>query len=352
MNKDYNNIPANACTFAAPLELRDNGDGSTSAPFEILARSSKPIEHWFWGNVVHDAAGAFGKERIPIDYNHDEVIGFANKRRLSSEGVHLSGALVSVKEGDRADMVMKQARAGIPFEASINFGGDGIKIEEVPEGKSTQVNGYEFAGPGVVIREWPMRGCAFCPYGADGNTKTELFSSSTKFSAQIVNPTTEAAQMSQPVQAEVSEGEVVPVELAQVEAVEVEEAETVTELSQAVEEEVAEVAVAAVEAVEAEAEEVEPVTFTQAQFSAIVTDFGADIAVQVATNGGNYDDAKELFHQAEKAELEALRAEVAELKAAKPVASGASPIAFADGEKRKPKMSFVQAVAARARGEV
>ena len=158
--------------------------------------------------------------------------------------------------------------------------------------------------------------------------------------------------MSQPVQAEVSEGEVVPVELAQVEAVEVEEAETVTELSQAVEEEVAEVAVAAVEAVEAEAEEVEPVTFTQAQFSAIVTDFGADIAVQVATNGGNYDDAKELFHQAEKAELEALRAEVAELKAAKPVASGASPIAFADGEKRKPKMSFVQAVAARARGEV
>jgi hypothetical protein len=315
--------------------LRDNGDGSTSAPFEILARSSKPIEHWFWGRVVHDSEGAFGKERIPIDYNHDEVIGFANKRRMSAEGVHLSGALVSVKEGDRADMVMKQSRAGIPFEASINFGGDGIKVEEVPDGKTTQVNGYEFAGPGVIIREWPMRGCAFCPYGADGNTKTELFSSSAKFSAQIVNPTTEAAQMSQPVQAEVSEGESTPVELAQVEAVEVEQAETVTELNQAVEEEVAE-GVAPVEVTEAEAEEVEPVTFTQAQFSAIVTDFGAEIAVQVATNGGNYEDAKELFHQAEKAELEVLRAEVAELRAAKPVASGASPVAFADGEKRNP----------------
>ena len=147
------------------------------------------------------------------------------------------------------------------------------------------------------------------------------------------------------------------VELAQVAAAE--EVETATnedtkaaELSQAVEEEVAEVAVAAVEAVEAEAEQVEEVQFSQSDIVKMHTDFGADIALQVMTNGGNYDDARELFHQAEKAELEALRKEVAELKAAKPHASGSSPIAFADGEKRKTKMSFVEAVAAKARGEL
>ena len=124
-------------------------------------------------------------------------------------------------------------------------------------------------------------------------------------------------------------------------------------MTERVEEEVAEVAeVATVEAVEAEVEEVESMQFTQAELVRMVTEFGADIMTQVVTNGGNYEDARELFHQAEKAELEALRKEVAELKAAKPVASGASPIAFADGEKRKTKMSFVQAVAARARGEL
>ena len=151
------------------------------------------------------------------------------------------------------------------------------------------------------------------------------------------------------------EAEEAAVELAQVEAAE--EVETATneeaaELSQAVEEEVAEVAEAAVEAVEAEAEQPEEVQFSQSDIVKMHTDFGADIALQVMTNGGNYADARELHHKAEKAELESLRKQVAELQAAKPVASGASPIAFADGEKRKTKMSFVEAVAAKARGEL
>ena len=332
----YDNIPAGACTFAAPIEVGNNGDGSKTAPFNILARSSQPIEHWFWGRVVHDSEGAFGKDRIPIDYNHDEVIGFANKREVTSEGVRLSGALVSVAENDRADTVMKQAQAGIPFEASINFAGDGIKVEEVPVGKFVDVNGYKFTD-GVVIRKWPMRGCAFTPYGADGNTETELFSEGTKFSAQLVTSNTEVVtEMSQPEQAPADEAVDSAVELAQVEAVEATETAP-AELSQAVEEETVEVAEAAVEAVEAEAEQVEVATFTAESFAKIVTDFGQDIAVQVATNGGNYDDAKELHQAAERAELVALRAEVAELKAQKPVASGASPVAFADGEKRTPK---------------
>jgi hypothetical protein len=347
MNK-YDSIPAGACTFAAPIEVGSNGEGSKTAPFNILARSSKPIEHWFWGNVVHDSAGAFGKDRIPIDYNHDEVIGFANKREVTSEGVRLSGALVSVAENDRADTVMKQAQAGIPFEASINFGGDGIKIEEVAAGATAFVNGYDFAGPGVIIREYPLRGCAFCPYGADGNTETELFSEGTKFSAQLVTQKPEVAEMSKPEQADATEAKPA-VELAQVEAVEAIETAP-AEAVQAVEEDVAELAQADVEAPEAEAEVVEPVQFSQDELVKMTTDFGQDITMQVVTNGGNYADAKELHQASKDAELEALRAEVAELKAQKPIASGASPVAFADGEKRKSKMSFVQGLTAKLNG--
>jgi len=321
----YNDIPASACTFAAPLELRDNGDGATTAPFELLARSSKPIEHWFWGNVIHDSAGFFGKERIPIDYNHDEVIGFANKRRISADGVHLSGALVSVKEGDRADMVMKQSRAGIPFEASINFGGDGIKIEEVAEGRKAMVNGFEFAGPGIIIREWPLRGCAFTPFGADGNTNTNVFSDSTnKFRATIINQEQETAHMESPDKQDTVLDESA---LAQVIAVE-DVAAPVKELSQAVEVEAVEVVVAAVEAEEAEAEPVKEVLFTQADLVRMVSEFGQEIALQTVTNGGTYEDARQLHAEAERAELLALRAELAELKAQPAPIKGAQPASF------------------------
>ena len=359
MNKDYNNIPANACTFAAELKLGDNGKGSTTAPVRMLARSSKPIEHWFWGNVVHDTSGfnLNGKSRLSIDADHDpsQAIGYANKFEVESEGLYMSGSLISHFKKDRADKIMRDMKAGIPYEASINFGGDGIKIEEVPEGKSANVNGYAFAGPGVIIREWPLRNVAITLLGADGNTNSQVFSDSGTVAATVLTQKQEADSMKPTDKAEAKEAPQEAVELAQVEAaeeVETANEESATELSQAVEEEVAEVAVAAVEAVEAEAEEVEELQFSQSDIVKMHTEFGADIAFQVMTNGGNYDDAKELFHQAERAELEALRAEVAELKATKPVASGASPIAFADGEKRKPKMSFVQAVAARARGEV
>jgi hypothetical protein len=326
----YDKIPAGACTFAAPLTIGDNGDDSKTAPFELLARSSKPIEHWYWGNVVHDMAGAFGKERIPIDYNHGEEIGFSNKRSITDEGLRLSGALVSVKEDDMAHTVMKRSKAGIPYEASINFGGDGIVVEEVPDGTFVEVNGYQFTN-GVVIRKFPIRGCAFCLYGADGNTETQLFKDAGTVSASIVKPVKEAAEMSKPENTDAVEAIETAVELAQVEAVEEQPAAPVAEL-QAVEDEAVEVAPAAVEAVEPEADEPVEATFSQSDIAGMVTEFGSEIALQVVTNGGTYEDAKELHNEAKEAELVSLRAEVAELKARPVAPTGATPAAFASND--------------------
>ena len=144
---------------------------------KLLARSSQPIDHWFWGRIVHDMAGVQHKERIVLDYNHDpdQVIGYLDGFEVTDEGLQATGQLVSFTDDDRAAEIQHKGSLGVPYEASINFGGSGLKLEEVSEGESVPVNGYEFDGPGVVVRSWPFRGCAVCPYGADENTESTVF---------------------------------------------------------------------------------------------------------------------------------------------------------------------------------
>lgn len=194
-------VPQSALRFeAAEFSLGDNGDGAKSAPFRMVARSGQPIEHWFWGRVVHDMDGMqLHKQRVAIDYAHDdrEVIGYANSFSTESGDLVVSGALVPFKESDRATEIIHKQKAGVPYEASINFGGDGIKIEQIAEGHFTQVNGYQFDGPGIVIREWPLRGIAVCPYGADANTST-TFAAGDTITVEIKEATAMADDLQKP----------------------------------------------------------------------------------------------------------------------------------------------------------
>jgi len=195
-------IPRQAMHFEAPdIQIGDNGPDAKTAPVKMVARSGKPVEHWYWGNVVHDLAGMqLSKPKIPIDYCHDcdEVIGYANKFDTSTGDLIISGALVpfTPDADDKASEVLYKAKEGVPYEASINFGGDGIVIEEVAPGFSTPVNGYQFQGPGIVIRKWPLRGVAICPYGADMNTSAEFADQSGPINVTILKK--EATEMSQP----------------------------------------------------------------------------------------------------------------------------------------------------------
>ena len=127
------------------------------------------------GKTVHDMDGMSSKSRVPIDYIHDDgdVIGYANKFNSEDGNLNVSGALVPYKDSDRASEIIHKAKSGIPYEASINFGGGKApRIEEVPEGETVEVNGRTFAGPLTIFREWTLRGVAVCPYGYDGGTST------------------------------------------------------------------------------------------------------------------------------------------------------------------------------------
>ena len=170
-------VPASAMRLAvAPLELGDNGEGAKSSPFRMVARTGEPIDHWFFGRVVHDLDGMQRhKSSLPIDYIHDdgEVIGYANKFDTSTGDLVASGALVPFNQSDRASEIKHKSDAGVPYEASINFAGP-MTIEEVAEGVGVEVNGRQFTGPINIIREWSLRGIAVCPYGYDMNTETSL----------------------------------------------------------------------------------------------------------------------------------------------------------------------------------
>ena len=192
MNDESKKVPAAACRFAGNrFEFADAGDDdANAAPVRVLARSGKPIDHWYWGRVVHDLAGIQRKETVPLDWCHDDdqVIGFLDEFDVSNGDLECGGTLIPYQEGDRANEILFKGRAGVPYEASIFWGGAGIKIEELGTDATAEVNGYTLEGPATIIREWPLRGVAICPYGADQNTQSE-FSSQEEVSVTVLSTT-------------------------------------------------------------------------------------------------------------------------------------------------------------------
>lgn len=170
-------VPAEALRLAASVEFAGAGDDGTY-PVTIRARSSQPIDHPYWGRLVHDMTGMFEtRPTVPIDYLHrqDEALGFGDTATADeTDGLVISGRLTPFHPLDRATEVITKSRLGVPYEASLDYGWDGIQLEFVPEQALAQVNGYEFEGPGVIVRKWPLRGVAICLYGQDYDTETQL----------------------------------------------------------------------------------------------------------------------------------------------------------------------------------
>ena len=307
MRKDYNQIPANAFVFdACELKFGDNGENAKTAPIRLKARSGKPIDHWYWGKVVHDFAGMKVKNRIPVDYVHNdfEIVGYINHFNIEDGDLMLSGALVPFKDSDRATEIVYKMKNGVPYESSINFAGEGIKVQEIGEGEIAEVNGYQFEGPGVIIREWPLRGVAICPYGADSNTEASAFGAGNKsYAAELVKP--EAGKEETEMSEKDKEVKQPVAELAEVEKIEVE--------NEAVEQETVETEVEAEKAVEAP-EEVEQMSVEE--FKKCKDEFGAEIAAEVFASGGNYSDALKLAYESTKKEVAELKEKFSNLSEA------------------------------------
>jgi hypothetical protein len=162
---------ASSIQFAAPKQETKN---TKSREIELLARTPVPIEHWYWGSVIHDFSGMSSKETIVLDYCHDDeqLVGFANQFVVEDRGLVLKGRIESTSDDDAAETLLKRADKGIPYEASIYFAP--LLLEYIPEGMVTQVNGKQVEGECLIVRKWNLRACSVCPHGYDYGTESKL----------------------------------------------------------------------------------------------------------------------------------------------------------------------------------
>lgn len=176
-------VPVEACRFAAADFKPGAADSAGTVPFTALARTAKPVSHWYWGErCLHDFSGMETAEVLPVDYNHDdrEALGVINSRTVDAAGLHLSGSLIPFADDDRASEVAFKAAKGMPYQASVYWDPFSTVVEEVPEGYSTECNGQTWQGPITVFRQWKLLGLAVCLYGVDAGTTLDV----TKLSGQ------------------------------------------------------------------------------------------------------------------------------------------------------------------------
>lgn len=298
-----------------------NGEGAKSAPLKIKARGGAPISHPYWGMIAHDMKGMrLNGGRVAVDYAHDpkEMIGYLNHFDISSGDLNASGALVPYKDSDRATEVIHKSKAGIPYEASIYFGGD-LLMEKVADGDCAEVNGQTFIGPGTILRQWQLRGVAVCPYGADSNTHTQLSETGSQTVVKFIDGKLSEQEVTAMAEAE-NQAEEAAAKLA-AEA----EAEAEAKAKQAEAERLA--------AVDADKKN-DPAEQLKARARMFKAEFGPK-GVEWFLSDMTYEQAQKQYAVELKAENEVLRKEVTELKAAlvvggvKPVAAGA-PVVEAD----------------------
>jgi hypothetical protein len=165
---------ASVTCFAAPVVTEVDAPSVSDFPVKLRIRDAGPINHWYWGQIVHDFAGIERKTKTPIDYCHndDEILGFISETMVAPDGLDATGILTQFEATDRVAEIVSKSSRGVPYESSIFF--DPLTVEELLPGAKTVVNGLEITGPALIVRRWKLRGVAICPYGADPGTETEF----------------------------------------------------------------------------------------------------------------------------------------------------------------------------------
>lgn len=124
--------------------------------------------------VVADLAGLEILGSIPILIDHEKsvesTLGITDA--ITNDGLVLTMTGLVTATSAKALTVVAQADKGHQWKASI--GARVIEQEEIPAGKSVEVNGQTFAGPVIVARRSVLYETSVLPAGADSTTQVNL----------------------------------------------------------------------------------------------------------------------------------------------------------------------------------
>jgi len=166
-------------------------DGEKPRRFSMLAYTGAEFDRWY-GRAVIDLSGIEGPDKLPILLNHRDaqVVGYADNRKLTSEGLRLEGVLSKATQAGLE--VAKLSDEGFPFTASVGVAV--LSREELSDGATTKVNGREVRGPLSIWRKTRLGETSFITaFPADSGTEAHALmdKNATKQMQQNLPPASE-----------------------------------------------------------------------------------------------------------------------------------------------------------------
>jgi uncharacterized protein YoaH (UPF0181 family) len=143
--------------------------------FRMLAYSGAVIQSAWWGRVVFDISGIRLDDKLPALREHarDRVVGTIDGHTKEQAALNAQGYFMGTTDGLEVASLIKE---GFPYQASVGIFLE--TVEELEAGASAQVNGGEFQGPGLIVRQSYCREISFVSLGADAGTSVAALAAS------------------------------------------------------------------------------------------------------------------------------------------------------------------------------
>jgi hypothetical protein len=141
------------------------------------AYTGAPMEPGGWfGSIVVDLAGVrVPSQHRPVLRQHDDeqIVGHTTAVNVTPQGIEIEGVFSG--QAEHAAKVTEPAKNGFQWQLSI--GATPVRTEFLEAGESAEVNGREVSGPLTISRETELKEISFVPLGADGNTSVAVSAS-------------------------------------------------------------------------------------------------------------------------------------------------------------------------------
>lgn len=157
----------------AKATIKASATNAKPPTFEIVAYNGGPLKvDGYDLPVVIDLEGLEQAPSVVANWNHDpaQVVGHASSVTNDGQQVTMSGSLSHA--GEARDIIVASAKDGFPYQASVEVTPG--ELEQLPAGKTEQVNGQQVSGPILIARTGYLYGIAFVPRGADETTSVTI----------------------------------------------------------------------------------------------------------------------------------------------------------------------------------